>query len=213
MLTNTIEQDPSNYLTYYKRATAYLSLGRTNAAVEDFSKILDLKPDFEKALMQRARIYAKEGDFELAQKDLEKYLESHPKDAEATTLVGIYTSDLRELQCWLILFIYPSYKMWARQQQQWRVLKRQRKRISLMNAFSLHPRWHPLHLNFLVYVNYELVAILPREKLKKLQEIWRKLYLVFQFGIKLLKSGNHSILDVLPILFLPIPTHLSFLPR
>lgn len=97
MLTDTIEQDPSNYLTYYKRATAYLSLGRTNAAVEDFSKILDLKPDFEKALMQRARIYAKEGDFELAKKDLEKYLESHPKDAEATTLVSVCTSDSPEL--------------------------------------------------------------------------------------------------------------------
>ena len=65
-------------------------MGRNNAAAGDFSKILDLKPDFEKALMQRARIYAKEGDFELAKKDLETYIKSHPKDTEAASLVRIF---------------------------------------------------------------------------------------------------------------------------
>lgn len=74
-------------MSYYKRATAYLSLGRNNAAVEDFTKILDLKPDFDQALMQRARIYAKEGDFEMAKADLEKYIASHPDNTEAASLV------------------------------------------------------------------------------------------------------------------------------
>ena len=64
-------------------------MGRNNAAAGDFSKILDLKPDFEQALMQRARIYAKEGDFALAKKDLEAYIKSHPKDTEAASLVSI----------------------------------------------------------------------------------------------------------------------------
>ncbi|KAI9247441.1 hypothetical protein BDA99DRAFT_525928 [Phascolomyces articulosus] len=82
-----IQKDPDNYLSYYKRATAYLSLGRNNAAADDFSKILDLKPDFDQALMQRARIYVKEGDFSLAKMDLEKYIKNHPKNTEAAALL------------------------------------------------------------------------------------------------------------------------------
>ncbi|OAD75322.1 hypothetical protein PHYBLDRAFT_11660, partial [Phycomyces blakesleeanus NRRL 1555(-)] len=81
-----ISNDPKNYRTYYKRATAYLSLGRTSAAVEDFTTILNLKPNFDAALMQRARIYANEGDFQLAESDLNTYLKAHPVDKEAVEL-------------------------------------------------------------------------------------------------------------------------------
>ncbi|RCH91348.1 hypothetical protein CU098_002269, partial [Rhizopus stolonifer] len=65
-----LEQRPSDYISYYKRATAYLSLGRTSAAIDDFSTILNLKPGFEKALLQRAKLYAADGEFSLAKKDL-----------------------------------------------------------------------------------------------------------------------------------------------
>lgn len=82
-------QEPDNYLTYYKRATAYLSLGRNNAAAEDFSTILHLKPDFDKALLQRARIYIKEGHFEMAIADLKSYLINHPDEKEAEKLVSL----------------------------------------------------------------------------------------------------------------------------
>jgi DnaJ family protein C protein 3 len=75
-------------LTYYKRATAYLSLGRNNAAADDFTTILNLKPDFDKALLQRARIYVKEGNFQLALNDLIKYLKTNPKDEETEKLVN-----------------------------------------------------------------------------------------------------------------------------
>lgn len=80
--------DPENYLTYFKRATAYLSLGRNNAAADDFSTILNLKPDFDQVLIQRARIYLKEGSFKLATQDLEKYITNHPKDKEAASMVS-----------------------------------------------------------------------------------------------------------------------------
>ena len=85
--------DPENYLTYFKRATAYLSLGRNNAAVDDFSKILDLKPDFDQVLLQRARIYVKEGSFSLAILDLEKYISNHPQHEESIRLVMIDTKN------------------------------------------------------------------------------------------------------------------------
>lgn len=74
-------------MTYYKRATAYLSLGRNNAAADDFTTILNLKPDFDKALLQRARIHVKEGNFDFALNDLTKYLKINPKDEDAEKLV------------------------------------------------------------------------------------------------------------------------------
>jgi DnaJ family protein C protein 3 len=64
-----ISRDPQNYLTYFKRATTYLSLGRTAQATQDFDKVLGIKPGFEGALQQRAKIKAKAGDWEAARND------------------------------------------------------------------------------------------------------------------------------------------------
>ncbi|KAL9548726.1 hypothetical protein MBANPS3_005543 [Mucor bainieri] len=75
-----IQQDPLDYVSYYKRATAYLSLGRTASAIDDFTKILDLRPGFEKALLQRAKLYAGDGEFLLAKKDLVEHNSSKPND-------------------------------------------------------------------------------------------------------------------------------------
>jgi DnaJ family protein C protein 3 len=63
-------------------------LGRNNAAAEDFTTILNLKPDFDKALIQRARIYVKEGNFELAIADLKSFLSNNSNDKEAEKLVS-----------------------------------------------------------------------------------------------------------------------------
>lgn len=82
--------EPDNYITYFKRATTYLTLGRNNAAVDDFSKILCLKPDFDKALLQRARIYVKDGNFDLAVQDLEKYRLKKPGCPEAAQVVCVF---------------------------------------------------------------------------------------------------------------------------
>jgi DnaJ family protein C protein 3 len=66
-----IEYDPNDYISYYKRATAYLSLGKTNPAIDDFSKILTLKPGFKQALLERAKLYLADGEYKLAKQDLE----------------------------------------------------------------------------------------------------------------------------------------------
>jgi DnaJ homolog subfamily C member 3 len=68
-----ISRDPQNYLTYFKRATTYLSLGRTVQATQDFDKVLEIKPGFEGALQQRAKIKAKGGDWESAKRDYLAY--------------------------------------------------------------------------------------------------------------------------------------------
>lgn len=59
-----ILRDPKDYLTYFKRATTYLSLGRTNQAAEDFEKCLALQPNFEAAHSQLGKLKAKTADWD-----------------------------------------------------------------------------------------------------------------------------------------------------
>lgn len=66
-----ISRDPKNYLTYFKRGAAYLSLGRTSQAQHDFDKVLEMKPGFEGALVQRAKIKSRKADWAAARKDYE----------------------------------------------------------------------------------------------------------------------------------------------
>ncbi|KAE8348457.1 hypothetical protein BDV28DRAFT_90477 [Aspergillus coremiiformis] len=67
-----VSRDPTNYITIFQRGAAYLSLGRNSHALDDFDRVLQLKPDFENALLQRARLRANAADWEDALKDLEK---------------------------------------------------------------------------------------------------------------------------------------------
>ncbi|KAI9635593.1 co-chaperone [Dioszegia hungarica] len=78
-----IELDPSSFSTYYKRATAYLSMGRTNAALDDFDTILRLNPAFVQAHYQKAKILAKDGEFSRAGEALQLYTK---QDQEAADL-------------------------------------------------------------------------------------------------------------------------------
>ncbi|KAJ4291508.1 Tetratricopeptide repeat and J domain-containing co-chaperone dnj1 [Collariella sp. IMI 366227] len=59
-----IARDPTNYLTFFKRATTYLSLGRTSLATDDFEKVLSLKPGFEGAHAQLGKLRARIGDWD-----------------------------------------------------------------------------------------------------------------------------------------------------
>jgi DnaJ homolog subfamily C member 3 len=67
-----ISRDPLNYLAIFQRGATYLSIGRNAQAGADFDKVLILKPDFEGALLQRARIKAKSGDWVAAKDDFTK---------------------------------------------------------------------------------------------------------------------------------------------
>jgi DnaJ family protein C protein 3 len=66
-----IARDPTNYLTFFKRATTYLSLGRASQATDDFNKVLSLKPGFEGAHLQLGKIKARSADWDAAR---EQYL-------------------------------------------------------------------------------------------------------------------------------------------
>lgn len=59
-----VARDPSDYLTYFKRATTHLSLGRTSQAADDFQKCLQLRPGFEGAHVQLAKLKARSADWD-----------------------------------------------------------------------------------------------------------------------------------------------------
>lgn len=66
-----ISHDPQNYLPIFKRGITYLSLGKTAQASQDFDRVLTIKPGFEGALIQRAKIRSKNADWIGARKDYE----------------------------------------------------------------------------------------------------------------------------------------------
>ncbi|KAJ7683899.1 hypothetical protein B0H17DRAFT_985666 [Mycena rosella] len=70
--SEAIDQSPADYLLFYKRATAYLSLGRHAAALDDAAAVLALTP-LPAAHLMRARILAKDGDFGGARAALAHY--------------------------------------------------------------------------------------------------------------------------------------------
>lgn len=78
-----IRKDPSNYLTLFKRGATYLSLGKSSQASADFDAVLELKPDFEAALLQRAKIKAKAGDWKAAEKDYTRAGGDRTEEVEA----------------------------------------------------------------------------------------------------------------------------------
>jgi DnaJ family protein C protein 3 len=66
-----ITRDPQNYLIFFRRSAAYLQLGRAKQTQHDLDKVLELKPGFEGALVQRAKIRARKADWAAARKDYE----------------------------------------------------------------------------------------------------------------------------------------------
>lgn len=78
-----VEGDPTNYLTFFKRGTVYFALGKARFALNDFTKVLDLKPDFTAARVHRASVYMKLGDYNNAESDFIEILEEDPHNNDA----------------------------------------------------------------------------------------------------------------------------------
>lgn len=78
-----INNDPNNYLTYFKRATVLLALNRPKAALEDLNRALELKRDFSPALSQRGSLHVKFGNLDNAQLDYEHIINLEPHNQDA----------------------------------------------------------------------------------------------------------------------------------
>lgn len=76
------EGDPTNYLTFFRRGTVYFALGKARNALTDFSKAIELKPDFTAARVQRGNVYMKMGDYPNAELDYYEVLRWEPANEE-----------------------------------------------------------------------------------------------------------------------------------
>lgn len=77
-----VGRDPNDYLTYFKRATTYLSLGRASQATDDFTKVLALRPGFEAAHLQLGKIRQRVADWDGAREQLRQVKGSATEAAE-----------------------------------------------------------------------------------------------------------------------------------
>lgn len=84
-----VEGDPNNYLTYFKRGTVYLALGKAKNALSDLDKVLELKPDFTAARLSRGSVHLKQANFDLAQLDFRNVMSADPYNADAAKLINI----------------------------------------------------------------------------------------------------------------------------
>lgn len=80
---SAIDGDPTNYSSYFRRATVLLAMGKSRSALSDLDKVVELKPDFTAAWMQRGNIQLKQGAFDLAERDYKEVLKHDAAHAEA----------------------------------------------------------------------------------------------------------------------------------
>uniref|UniRef100_A0AAY4DGT7 DnaJ homolog subfamily C member 3 n=1 Tax=Denticeps clupeoides TaxID=299321 RepID=A0AAY4DGT7_9TELE len=69
---SAVEGDPKNYMAFYRRATVYFAMGKSKSALPDLSKVIELKPDFTSARIQRGNLLLKQGRLEDAESDFKK---------------------------------------------------------------------------------------------------------------------------------------------
>ncbi|KAK1341983.1 hypothetical protein QTO34_016735 [Cnephaeus nilssonii] len=74
--------DPDNYVAYYRRATAFLAMGKSKAALPDLTRVIELKMDFTAARLQRGHLLLKQGKLDEAEDDFKKVLKSNPSENE-----------------------------------------------------------------------------------------------------------------------------------
>ncbi|XP_034232660.1 dnaJ homolog subfamily C member 3 [Thrips palmi] len=78
-----IEGDNSNAVSYFSRGTVYLALGKANLALADFDKVLELKPDFAAARVQRSHILVKQARLDEAAEELDRVFAWEPHNPDA----------------------------------------------------------------------------------------------------------------------------------
>ncbi|XP_033126974.1 dnaJ homolog subfamily C member 3-like [Anneissia japonica] len=66
---SAIENDPDNFMAYYRRATVYLAMGRSKSALPDLKKSSTLNKKFSPALVNHGNILMKQGNLEAAKED------------------------------------------------------------------------------------------------------------------------------------------------
>ncbi|XP_046851742.1 dnaJ homolog subfamily C member 3-like [Xenia sp. Carnegie-2017] len=78
-----VEGDSSNFLTYFKRATVLMAMGRSRSALPDLDEAIKLNPKFYQAFLQRGNVHLKRGETDLAHIDFETVLRYDKENEDA----------------------------------------------------------------------------------------------------------------------------------
>lgn len=88
LLTKVVTSDPNVIDAWFTLGNLYFKEGRYRDAVGHFRKALELKPDYDLAVINLAHAYRRLGEDEAAMAGYERYLELDPKDAYVRYQVG-----------------------------------------------------------------------------------------------------------------------------
>ena len=107
-LTRAAALDPANTENFYQLGLVHLQTGKRDAAVGDFNRVLELKPDHIPALMRRAQIRITEGNIPSARLDLDAVDHSAAKEADvrfelahAYAAADVFDSALKQWELWI----------------------------------------------------------------------------------------------------------------
>jgi tetratricopeptide (TPR) repeat protein len=105
LIPSLAELDPQSFNLQYLLATTHLQQGKHNQALSSFSKLLELKPDFIQAHLQKAKILSKEGNFEAAKAEVQEFLKGMKGKAGDDTKLAKDKEDATELVRALFLLL------------------------------------------------------------------------------------------------------------
>eukprot|EP00002_Diphylleia_rotans_P022255 TRINITY_DN4358_c0_g1_i2.p1 TRINITY_DN4358_c0_g1~~TRINITY_DN4358_c0_g1_i2.p1 ORF type:complete len:241 (+),score=51.13 TRINITY_DN4358_c0_g1_i2:92-814(+) len=81
--TSSLELQPNDYMTLFKRAVVNMRLNRLKICLSDLDKIVRIKPDFIPAYTYRGRLLLQFGRFQDAHSDYSIVLKNQPSNEEA----------------------------------------------------------------------------------------------------------------------------------
>ena len=88
LLNDVVAEDPAVIDAWFMLGTQHLKRHRAREAVRYFGKTLELKPDYDLAVINMAQAYRQLGDDDAALAGFERYLELDPKDAFVQYQIG-----------------------------------------------------------------------------------------------------------------------------
>lgn len=97
LIHHSAELDPQSFNLQYLLATTHLQQGKHSQALSSFSKLLELKPDFIQAHLQKAKILTKDGSFEAAKKEVQEFLKGMKGKGEVDAKLAKDRDDAKDL--------------------------------------------------------------------------------------------------------------------
>ena len=89
LLSQAINNSPTNHLLYNDRGVAFKRIGDLSKAISDYTKALDIKPDYLNALNNRGVAYVEAGDYDKAIRDFNEGLKHGALQGKVNANLGI----------------------------------------------------------------------------------------------------------------------------